>query len=85
MNTYEISFQFDEGELNWTDNILFDAVDVPELIKQVRTYIAQYMADRGTELGYTMSVLFAQIDDDNEDADERDITEEFPEDMLTEF
>jgi hypothetical protein len=30
-------------------------------------------------------VLFAQIDDDNEDADERDITEEFPEDMLTEF
>jgi hypothetical protein len=46
MNTYEISFQFEEGELDWTDNVLFDAVDVPELIKQVRTYIAQYMADR---------------------------------------
>jgi hypothetical protein len=84
MNTYEISFQFEEGELDWTDNILFDAVDVPELIKQVKSYIAGYMEDRGTELGYTMSVLFAQIDDDNEDADERDITDLFPEDMLTE-
>jgi hypothetical protein len=84
MNTYEISFQFEEGELDWTDNVLFDAVDVPELIKQVKSYIARYMQDRGTELRSTMSVLFAQIDDDNENADERDITDLFPEEMLTE-
>ncbi len=82
--SYEISFQFEEGELDWTDNLLFDAYSIPELIKQLKSYIARYMEDRGTELGYTMSVLFAQIDDDNEDADERDITDLFPEDMLTE-
>jgi len=55
------------------------------LIKQVQSYIGEYNRDRGRELGYTMSVLFAQINDDNEDADERDITDEFPEDMLTDF
>lgn len=85
MNSYEISFHFAEGELDWTDNILFDAVDVKDLIKQVQSYIGDYNRERGRELGYTMSVLFAQINDDNEDADERDLTEEFPEDMLTEF
>jgi hypothetical protein len=33
-----------------------------------------------------MSVIFAQVlDDDIDDADERDITDELPEDILTEF
>ena len=82
--SYEISFQFVQGELDWTDNLLFDAYSIPELIKQLKSYIARYMEDRGTELGYTMSVLFAQVLDDDLDADDRDITELFPEEMLTE-
>ena len=82
--SYEISFQFEEGELDWTDNLLFDAYSIPELIKQLKSYIARYMEDRGTELGYTMSVLFAQVLDDDLDADDRDITDLLPEDMLTE-
>lgn len=82
--SYEISFQFEEGELDWTDNLLFDAYSIPELIKEIKSYIARYMEDRGTELGYTMSVLFAQVLDDDLDADDRDITDLLPEDMLTE-
>ena len=82
--SYEISFQFEEGELDWTDNLLFDAYSIPELIKQLKSYIARYMEDRGTELGYTMTVLFAQVLDDDLDADDRDITDLLPEDMLTE-
>ena len=82
--SYEISFQFVQGELDWTDNLLFDAYSIPELIKQLKSYIAGYMEDRGTELGYTMSVLFAQVLDDDLDADDRDITDLLPEDMLTE-
>ena len=80
--SYEISFQFEQGELDWTDNLLFDAYSVPELVKQVKTYIAQFDDERDTD--DSMTVLFAQVLDDDLDADDRDITDLFPEDMLTE-
>ena len=80
--SYEISFQFVQGELDWTDNLLFDAYSVPELIKQVKTYIAQFDHERDAD--DSMTVLFAQVLDDDLDADDRDITDLFPEDMLTE-
>ena len=80
--SYEISFQFVQGELDWTDNLLFDAYSIPELIQQVKTYIAQFDHERDED--DSMTVLFAQVLDDDLDADDRDITELFPEDMLTE-
>lgn len=80
--SYEISFQFVQGELDWTDNLLFDAHSVPELIKQVKTYIAQFDHERDTD--DSLTVLFAQVLDDDLDADDRDITDLFPEEMLTE-
>ena len=80
--SYEISFQFVQGELDWTDNLLFDAYSIPELIKQVKTYIAQFDDERDED--DSMTVLFAQVLDDDLDADDRDITELFPEEMLTE-
>lgn len=80
--SYEISFQFVQGELDWTDNLLFDAYSVSELIKQVKTYIAQFDHERDED--DSMTVLFAQVLNDDLDADDRDITDLFPEDMLTE-
>jgi hypothetical protein len=42
--------------------------------------------DKAQDDDTDMSVIFAQIlDDDIDDADERDITDELPEDILTEF
>ena len=80
--SYEISFQFVQGELDWTDNLLFDAYSIPDLIQQVKTYIAQFDHERDED--DSMTVLFAQVLDDDLDADDRDITDLFPEDMLTE-
>jgi hypothetical protein len=80
--SYEISFQFTQGELDWTDNLLFDAYSIPELIQQVKTYIAQFDDERDED--DSMTVLFAQVLDDDLDVDVRDITDLFPEEMLTE-
>ena len=80
MNTYEVSWQFQQGDAEWADSFLYQANSVEELGKILRSI------KNNNYPGMTASVIFAQVlDDDIDDADERDITDELPEDILTEF
>ena len=79
MNTYEVSWQFEQGEAEWCDSFLYDAENIEELGKLLRSI----KNDRDKDDYTDMSVIFAQImNDDIDDADERDITDELPEDIL---
>ena len=80
MNTYEVSWQFEQGDAEWADSFLYEAESVEQLGKILRSI------KNNNYPGMTASVIFAQVlDDDIDDADERDITDELPEDILTEF
>ncbi len=80
MNTYEVSWQYQEGDAEWADSFLYEAESVEQLGKILRSI------KNNNYPGMTASVIFAQVlDDDIDDADERDITDELPEDILTEF
>ena len=79
MNTYEVSWQFEQGEAEWCDSFLYDAENIEALGKLLRSI----KNDRDKDDYTDMSVIFAQImNDDIDDADERDITDELPEDIL---
>ena len=79
MNTYEVSWQFEQGNAEWSDSFLYYAENIEELGKLLRSIKNDKAQDDDTD----MSVIFAQdIDDDDADADERDITDELPEDIL---
>lgn len=81
MNTYEVSWQFEQGEAEWCDSFLYDAENIEALGKLLRSI----KNDRDKDDYTDMSVIFAQImNDDIDDADERDITDELPEDLLAE-
>jgi hypothetical protein len=84
MNTYEVSFQFHQGELEWCDSVLYDAVDIKALIKEVRLDMLAFKADFKGRKGYSMKVIFAQQHEDMGilKEGEEDITDEFPESML---
>ena len=81
MNTYEVSFQFHQGELEWCDSVLYDAVDIKALIKEVRLDMLAFKADSNGRKDWSMKVIFAQQPDEIEEGEE-DITDEFPEHML---
>jgi len=88
MNTYEVSWQFQQGDAEWADSFLYQANSVEELGKILRSIKNSNSTWNGKydENEPDMSVIFAQVlDDDIDDADERDITDELPEDILTEF
>jgi hypothetical protein len=79
MNTYEVSWQFEQGNAEWSDSFLYYAENIEELGKLLRSIKNDKAQDDDTD----MSVIFAQnIDDDDASADERDITDELPEDIL---
>jgi len=79
MNTYEVSWQFEQGNAEWSDSFLYYAENIEELGKLLRSIKNDKAQDDDTD----MSVIFAQnIDDDDADADEREITDELPEDIL---
>ena len=79
MNTYEVSWQFENGTQEWCDSFLYYAENIEELGKLLRSIKNDKAQDDDTD----MSVIFAQtLDDDDADADERDITDELPEDIL---
>jgi hypothetical protein len=79
MNTYEVSWQFEQGDAEWADSFLYDAENIEALGKLLRSI----KNDRDKDDYTDMSVIFAQImNDDIDDADERDITDELPEDIL---
>jgi hypothetical protein len=81
MNTYEVSWQFEQGNAEWSDSFLYYAENIEELGKLLRSIKNDKAQDDDTD----MSVIFAQnIDDDDASADERDITDELPEDLLAE-
>lgn len=81
MNTYEVSWQFEQGDAEWCDSFLYDAENIEALGKLLRSI----KNDRDKDDYTDMSVIFAQImDDDMDDADDRDITDELPEDLLAE-
>lgn len=84
MNTYEVSFQFEQGELEWCDSMLYDASDIKDLIKEVRKDINAFKADFKGRKGYSMKVIFAQQHEEEGvlAEGEEDITDEFPESML---
>ena len=77
MNTYEVSWQFEKGNQEWADSFLYYAENIEELGKLLRSI----KNDKDSDDPY-MSVIFAQICDDDLDADDRDITDELPEDIL---
>lgn len=78
MYTYEVSWQFEEGTAEWADSFLYDATDIEALGRMLRSI----KNDRDKDDYTNMSVIFAQILDDDLDADERDVTDELPEDIL---
>lgn len=79
MNTYEVSWQFEQGDAEWCDSFLYDAENIEALGKLLRSI----KNDRDKDDYTDMNVIFAQImNDDIDDADERDITDELPEDIL---
>ena len=79
MNTYEVSWQFEKGTQEWCDSFLYYAENIEELGKLLRSIKNDKAQDDDTD----MSVIFAQnLDDDDADADEREITDELPEDIL---
>jgi hypothetical protein len=81
MNTYEVSWQFENETQEWCDSFLYYAKNIEELVKLLRSVKNDKAEDDGVE----MSVIFAQnLDDDDADADEREITDELPEDLLAE-
>lgn len=85
MNTYEVSWQFTQGNAEWTDSFLYEAKDIKELGNILRSiknnngnWNGKYDEDEPD-----MHVIFAQVlEDDIDDADEREITDELPEDIL---
>jgi hypothetical protein len=81
LKEYLIVFHLTQGELDWTDDLPFNAYSVEELIKQVKSYIAGFYIDCPGE-DNCITVLCAEVLDDDLDADARDIIEQFPEDML---
>jgi hypothetical protein len=86
MNTYEVSFRFEQGELEWCDSMLYDAVDVKDLIKEVRKDMKQFKIDSDGAKGWSMKVIYAQQHEEEGvlEEGEEDITDEFPESMLAE-
>ncbi len=85
MNTYEVSWQFQQGDAEWADSYLYQANSIEELGKILRSIknSNSNWNSKCDEDDTDMSVIFAQIlDDDLDDADDRDITDELPEDIL---
>ena len=81
MKTYEVSWQFENETQEWCDSFLYYAENIEELAKLLRSVKNDKAEDDGVE----MSVIFAQnLDDDDANADEREITDELPEDLLAE-
>ena len=77
MNLYEVSWQFEQGDAEWCDSFLYEAESIDALGKILRSIKNNNGDDPD------MSVIFAQImDDDMDDADDRDITDELLEDIL---
>ena len=85
MNLYEVSWQFEQGDAEWCDSFLYEAENVDALGKILRSIKNSNSTWNGKydENEPDMSVIFAQIiDDDLDDANDRDITDELPEDIL---
>ena len=85
MNLYEVSWQFEQGDAEWADSFLYEAESIDALGKILRSIKNSNSTWNGKydENEPDMSVIFAQIiDDDIDDADDRDITDELPEDIL---
>ena len=79
MNTYEVCWQYEQGTAEWQDSFLYYAKDVHDLGNLLRAI----RDDKASEEDTDMAVIFAQdMDDDDADADARDITDELPEDLL---
>jgi len=78
MYTYEVTWQFEEGDKEWCDNFLYDAEDIEALGKLLRSIKNDKDEDDYTD----MNVIFAQILDDELEDYERDVTDELPEDIL---
>ncbi len=85
MNLYEVSWQFEQGDAEWADSFLYEAESVEALgkiLRSIKNNDNNWEYESEEEKTY-MSVIFAQIlDDDIYDADDRDITDELPEDIL---
>jgi hypothetical protein len=81
LKEYLIVFHLTQGELDWTDDLPFNAHSIEELIKKVKTYMSWFHRDCPGEEN-SITVLCAEVLDDDLDADARDIIEQFPEDML---
>lgn len=81
MNTYEVSWQFEQGDLEWADSFLYYAKDITELANQLRAIRDDKAHDEDTD----MAVIFACVYNDNDvNADARDITDDLPNDLLAE-
>ena len=73
MNTYEVSWQFEQGDLEWADSFLYYAENI-ETLGQILRSIKNSNTNWNDKYN----------DDDDLDADDRDITDELPEDLLAE-
>ena len=86
MNTYEVSWQFEQGDLEWADSFLYYAENIEtlgQILRSIKNSNTNWN-DKYNENEPDMSVIFAQILDDDLDADAREITDELPEDLLAE-
>ena len=81
LKEYLIVFHLTQGELDWTDDLPFNAHSVTELIEMVKSYMALFHRDCPGEEN-DITVLCAEVLDDDLDADDRDIIDLFPEEML---
>lgn len=83
MNEYEVSFQFQQGELEWADSYLFHAKDIKELSDRVQALVTEWNQEHEQyEFKCSMEVIFAQDHDNEVDGSPEDITDELPEHLL---
>ena len=78
MKTYEVSWQYEQGDAEWADSFLYYAKDITDLANQLRAI----RDDKASEEDTDMSVIFACTCDDDDALDHRDITDDLPEDLL---
>ena len=83
MNDYEVSFQFQQGELEWADSYLFHEKDIKALSAKVEQLVAQWDLDHEQyDFECSMQVIFAQDLDNEVDGSPEDITDELPAHVL---
>ena len=78
MKTYEVSWQYEQGDAELADSFLYYAKDITDLANQLRAI----RDDKASEEDTDMSVIFACTCDDDDALDHRDITDDLPEDLL---